>query len=237
MLGLIREVLSLPTREVDLQFRDALNNSPFFQDYTQSFYKETRQRHPRFPLARKLSVGFAMKSLEDDFDAYFMSIEGSARRNWKKADRNGFTARRFDFNEHLDAVREILASTEVRQGKQMPERLLKGQIKENTNPPSTDPAHDYPFYGVFDEQGALRAYAGCFVCGEICMIETIYGHAEFQNAGVVPMLVIEIARALIEERKGVKFYAYGTYYGAGESMQRFKRKLGFNPVRVRWKLG
>lgn len=236
MLSALREVLSLPALTIDLQHRRALENAPFFSRYTQEFYKETRKRHRRLPLIRQYAIGFAIHSLPKAFDDYFMNIEAAARRNWKKANRNDFTFRLFNFNDHLPEIRQIVASAEVRQGK-MPDRLLQGDIKENQNPPSTAPGHDYPFYGVFDSDGTLRAYAGCFLCGEICMIETIYGHDDFQKLGVVPFLIIEIARTLIEQYPEVSHYAYGTYYGASESLQRFKRKFGFLPKRVQWKLG
>ncbi len=236
MLATLREVLALPQLTVDLQWRHTERNAPFFRNYTRQFYEEARQRHPRFPLVRRYSIGFAIHALEKDFEAYFMAIEAAARRNWKKAQRHQFRFQAIDFNERLPEIREIVSSTEVRQGK-VPDRLLKGEIHENTNPPSLDSHHDYPFFGVLNADGKLCAYAGCFLCGDICLIETIYGHADYQQFGIVPLLIIEIARQLIDHHPEVPYYAYGTYYGASESLRRFKRKFGFHPARVQWKLG
>ncbi len=235
-LKLLQQIRSLPKLRIDLKCAEAAGNDPFYRDYTEQFYRETQRRHPKFPLVKAMGFGAAIKVLEPDFDAYYMAVEGAARRNHKKALRKGYEARRIDFNSHLDDVREILASAEVRQGRAMPERLLKGEIKQNTNPPSRDPAHDYPFYGTLKD-GKLLAYTGCFVCGEICMIETIYGHADFQSDGVVPMAIIEGARDVLSNHPGVKYYMYGTTFGAGEGLQRFKRKFGFLPHRVQWVLG
>ena len=238
LLKLFREIRSIPRLTIDLRYRETERNADFFRRFTKDFYRETRKRHPRFPLVRALTFGIAIKELEEDFDAYYMSLDGSARRNDKKAKRLGYTFGRIDFNERLEDIKKVVASTETRQGRAMPERLLRGEIKPNTNPPTETDVHDYPYYGVeAPDGGGLAAYAGCFICGDVCMIETIFGHAEHQSNGVVPMLITGIAADLIENFPTVTHFMYGTVYGASESLQRFKRKMRFQPHRVRWKLG
>lgn len=231
-----RELGSLPSLTINLRYAETQRNEEFFRRYTMDFYRETQRRHRKLPLVKAMTYGVALKVMEDDFDAYFMSLDGSARRNYKKARRNGFEFGKLDYNEKLDEIREILASAEVRQGK-MPEHLLKGEtVAPVRNPVSKTDIHDYPFYGVTRE-GKVRAYAGCFVCGDLCMIESIYGHAEYQSFGVVPLLIISIAREILEEYPGVRYYGYGTMYGASREMQRFKRKFRFEPAKVKWVLG
>jgi hypothetical protein len=115
----------------------------------------------------------------------------------------------------------------------MPEHLLSGSVSECRNPASKTDAHDYPYFGVLLGE-KLVAYAGCLVSGQICMIEQVFGHAEHQPNGVVPMLIIDIVRYLLDHHPRVLFYAYGTTFGAGVTMRRFKRKLGFLPCRVEW---
>ena len=74
------------------------------------------------------------------------------------------------------------------------------------------------------------------ISGELGAIEHIYGHAGYQSDGVVPMLIMGIAKVMIEEKEIVKVYTYDTFLGAGETLRRFKRKFGFRPYNVRWKL-
>ena len=179
--------------------------------------------------------GVAAHKLEEDFDAYFKVLDGQARRNYRKALKKGFTAQRIKYNDYLDDVREILCSTDTRQGK-MPEDVLKGKVKRNTNPPTESAYHDYPFYGVLKE-GKVYAYAGCFVAGEVCMLETIYGHADFLNEGIVPLLIIFIAEDIYKHYPHVKYYAYGKFFGAGDSMRRFLRRFRFDPLQINWELG
>src|SRR5262249_38502859 len=50
------------------------------------------------------------------------------------------------------------------------------------------------------------------------------------------LLILEVAREIYASYPTVKYYAYGTYFGASESMRRFKRKFLFYPHRVTWKL-
>ena len=236
LVGQIKTLRSLPKLSVDLRYSETAENEDFFRRYALGFYKQTQRRHPKFPVVKAMTYGAAIKVLEGDFETYYMSLDGAARRNHKKALRKGYVARRIDFNTHLDDVRAILASAAVRQGREMPERLRKGEISENTNPASNNDIHDYPFYGtLLDDR--LVAYTGCFVCGEICMIETIYGHADFQSDGVVPMAIIEGARHVMENYPGVKYYMYGTTYGASDSLRRFKKKFRFMPTKVKWVLG
>jgi len=236
LIQFVREVKELPRVTIDLQYCFAKKNCDFFRDYVKDFHKQTQRQHSKFKIVKAMSLGVALKELENSWDDYFMSIDGSARRNCKKALREGFTVGQISFNDWLQDIHEIVTSAEERQGRPMPKSLLDEGVRPNRNPPTLDPRHDYVFYGV-EKDGRLVAYAGCFICGEVCMIESIYGHSSFQTSGVVPLLITEIAKDIISTRETVKYYVYGTTYGARKSMQRFKQKFRFNPARVHWKLG
>jgi hypothetical protein len=228
------EVRRLPRLQVNLAADQARQNDPFYLQLVEDFYRLANRRHRRFPLIRSQSLGVAICKLPRQFDEYFMQIEAAARRNVKKARRLGYEWRRIEYDNYLTDVREIRRSAAERQGA-LPEEFVNGEVRGCGNPVSIDPAHDYPYFGVLKE-GRLYAYAGCFVCGDICMLEHIYGHATHQPDGVVPMLIVGIAEHLIRERPGVKYFSYGTYFGAGTTMRRFKRKFLFEPYRVKWTL-
>ncbi len=229
------EFLNLPKLKIHLMFEKTNGNHRFYADAVQRFYDEASALHPKLLFtAKKYQYGFAACVLPKEFDTYFMAIEASARRNYKKAQRLGYVFRRIDYNEHLDDIRDIWTSTPVRQGL-MPQNFLEGRVRPIADPPSRTHYQDYPYFGVFKDN-KLVAYAACLVTGELCSLNDLYGHDRYLNDGIVPMLVIEIARECIQTYPTVKYFAYGTYFGASESMRRFKRKFLFLPHRVSWVL-
>jgi hypothetical protein len=230
----LQEIRQIPRTSINLMVETATDN-PFYRDLTLEYYKEARQHHPKFLLIRQMEWGVALCILPEKFDDYFMLLEGAARRNYKKAKRLEYRFDELDYNNHLDEVTAIHHSTETRQGK-LPKDFVEYAATPHNNPPSLDSEHAYPYFGVFDKEGTLVAYASCFIAGEYCNIQRIFGHADYQSDGCVPLLIISIAEYLYQHYPRVTHYAYGTWYGASQTMQRFKRKFHFLPHRVEWKL-
>lgn len=235
-LAVATEARSLPALVIDLQYARTAGNEPFFAGIVRDFHHEAMRRHRKFPLVRQYEYGFCVCVLPKSFDEYFRSIEGAARRNYKKSLRLGYQFSRLDYNAHIDEITAILGSSEARQGRPMPAKLLERASGGIDDPRSLSNRHDYPYYGIFRD-GRLYAYASCLIAGELCAIQTIFGHVDHQDDGIVPMLIIGLAESAIRDYPHVKYYAYGSYYGASTTMQRFKRKFGFMPHVVRWKLG
>jgi hypothetical protein len=231
----IIDIFRLPRVSINLMFEKTTINDPFFGRVVKNFYKEATSRHPKLPFIKALQYGFALCVLPVDFNTYFMSLKSSARGNYRKAHREGYAVKRFDFNAHLDDVREILQSSAVRQGK-FPPHVRESYVHPINDPPSRTPYHDYPYFGVF-RGGKLFAYASCLVAGELCNMADFYGHIRYERDGLVSLLVIEIVQELFKSFPAVKYFGYGTYFGASESMRRFKRKFLFYPYRADWILG
>lgn len=229
-----QKIRHIPRTNINLMLETTLDN-PYYHELTTEYYQETRQRHPRLPLIRRMEWGVALCLLPDKFEDYFMLVEGAARRNYKKAKRLGYVFGELDYNNHLEEVTAIHHSTNDRQGK-LPEDFIRNSATVHNNPPSLDPEHDYPYFGIFNSDGQLAAYASCFIAGEYCNVQRIYGHAAHQSDGCVPLLIISIAEHLYHKYPKVSHYAYGTFYGANPSMKRFKRKFHFLPHRVNWQL-
>lgn len=232
----LREFWRMPRVSINLMCDATTGNDPFYSRVVRESYRQAMSRHPRWFLLRRMVHGVALCQLPPTFDQYYMRIEGSARRNHKKASREGCVVQPITFNDHLEAIGEIRASADVRQGRPMPEAYRNGVVTPTNNPVSNSPLHGYPYFGVFAKD-SLIGYAGCLIAGEFCGIEQIFGHADHLTLGAVPQLLIGIARHLYEQHPQVKFYAYGTYFGASESMRRFKRKFDFCPHHVSWQLG
>ncbi len=230
----IFKLRGMPKVTVALMADKANSNELFYQKMVDEYYVYTRKRHRKFPLIRHDQYGVALLVLPETFDEYFMMVEGAARRNFKKAKRLGYEFKKIVHNDFIDDISEIWKSATVRQG-EVPVHIKEGRVTPMTHPESKTDVHDYCYYGVLKD-GKLFAYAGCMISGELCAIEHIYGHAKFQSDGVVPMLIMGIAGEMISEWDNVRFYTYDTFLGAGETLRRFKKKFGFKPYNVKWKL-
>lgn len=226
---------SLPQAIVNLDLAGAELNDPFFVKVVKDFHGDTLKRHPKMPLLRQFRLGVALCPLPREFSEYFNAVDASARRNYKKAKRLGYEFSLIDYNQHLDDIKEIRASAPVRQGK-VDKELLMGPVTEVHNPKSKDPAHDYPIFGITKDK-KLVAQASCLVAGELAMIQHILGHADYQSDGIVPFMILSMVAHIMEKHPKVRFFGYGTYYGALPKMQRFKAKFNLLPHRVKWILG
>jgi len=228
---------TMPRVTIDLMLRDAASNDPFFARIVREHYEMATRRHRRLFIVRNLVYGVALCPMPATFDNYFMMIDASARRNYKKAVREGCSFRPIEINSYLPEVGKIRASTEVRQGKLMPENYRSGEPAQAFNVHrSLNRTHDYAYFGAFlgDE---LIGYSYCLIAGDFCGIEHVLGHAQHLSLGVVPQLIIGMAKYVFENHPLVKYYAYGSYFGCAETMKRFKRKFGFVPHKVNWVLG
>lgn len=234
MLSKLALLMQMPQIDVDLMHHRTADNHPFFGSVVQQFFADARRRHRRLFVVPQLKYGVAICSLPDEFDQYFMSIDAAARRNCKKSARLGYEVRRIDFNSHRGDIQEIRQSATIRQG-QVPESYLSGDVGTCTDPKSNSNCHDYAYFGTIRDE-RLYAYAGCFIAGELCMIQHILGHAKYQQDCVVPLLIVEIARMLYRHYPHVRYYGYGTYFGAAKNMRRFKRKFLFQPHVVSFRL-
>ena len=101
----------------------------------------------------------------------------------KKAIRLGYVFERIDYNKYLDDIFDIRRSATIRQGKVSDDFVNNRPVPVN-DPESNSLSHDYPYFGVFDPDGKMVAYAGCFLAGEVIELSHFYGHAEHQKNGV-----------------------------------------------------
>ena len=226
------DIYYLPQVSINLMLEKTAGNDPFYTQIVKDFYTEVRSRHPKLFFIRKCVYGYSLCQLSINFEKYFSLLESRAKGNYRKAVKLGYKMMRFEFNDHMEDIREIWQSAPVRQGK-LPVEIREGHVHLINNPPSRSPYHDYPYFGVFKD-GKLLAYAACLIAGDLCHLADFYGHDQHQSDGIVPMLIIEIARELYKNYPAVKLYSYGTYFGASVTMRRFKRKFLFIPYKVNW---
>jgi hypothetical protein len=228
----LAQMREMPCVSINLMHAQTADNDPFYSRVVAEFYQDTQRPHPKFPLVRRYEYGIALCTLPPTFEEYCKRVEPAGRRNVKKATRLGHQFQRLDYNHYLEDIRAIHNSTYMRQGR----LYVVTDVAACTDPPSRNKTHDYPYFGVLREN-RLLAYAGCMVAGEVCTINTILGHSDHQQDGIVPMLIVGIANTLYDEYAKVRFYMYDTFFGAGETLRRFKAKFDFRPHRVHWVLG
>jgi len=232
-IGLL-QIFNLPKVSINLMLEKTQSNDPFYAAVVKKFYALANARHAKLFFAKQYEYGFALCRLPESFEDYFHALKKSARWNYRKATRLGYEVKRFDVNSRLEDIADIWRSTPVRQGK-LPKVIREGRVVAVNDPPSRSPFHDYYYVGVFGH-GKLLAYASCAIMGELCNLNDLYGHVEHEQDGLVPLLLIKIAEEIFTSYPSVKFYAYGTYFGARAPMRRFKRKFQFYPYRVSWVL-
>lgn len=224
-----------PSINLSLMINNTKNNHEFFERITREFYQLVTSRHKKMPLFGTMTRGVAICVLPGNHETYIKSIESSGHRNVKKAIRLEYTFKRINYNEHLDDIFDIRGSTTVRQGK-VPDDFVNNKPAPINDPISKSGCHDYPYFGVFDKNGKMVAYAGCFLAGEVIELSHFYGHAEHQKNGVVPLLITSIAQYTLENHPQVRVFMYGGYIGASATLRRFKKKFQFLPYKVNWSL-
>ena len=229
----VQAMRNLPQMTICLMLDKTEGNDPFYRTVVERFHRNAVSVHPRYKVIPGFKYGVACCDLAAEPRGYQWIIESSARRNYKKAARTGYTFRRIDFNAHLADIGRIRRSTDVRQGK-VPTSFFE-EVSRISDPPSRSSFHDYPYFGVFFGD-QLRAYGSCLVSGELMSVEHILGHADHVEDGIVPMLLIEIAEYARQNYPSVRYYCYGSFFGASPTMRRFKTKFGFSPHKVTWTL-
>ena len=222
-----------PKIELSLEYSKVEGKDPFYERVTLNFFELVNKRRKKMPLFRQMTRGVAVCNLQNSFDSYLKSIESSGRRNIKKANRLGYTFKKITYNDYTDGIWEIRRSTSMRQGK-VSDNFMNDKPKPNKDPVPKSNTHGYPYFGVFDSEDKLVAYAGCFLAGEVIELSHFYGHAEHQKNGVVPLLITSIADYVITNHPGVKVFLYGGYVGASPTLRRFKKKFQFMPHQVKW---
>jgi len=226
-------LFSLPEVTLHLQAFQADDNDLFYRKVIDEFYAKTRRRHARYLLLRDYRWGVALQPM-DPQPGTPSTLESSALRNQKKAFRSGYRFEKIEYNNWLDDIQQIRRSTLIRQGP-VASHLIEQPVQPVTDPPSRSCIHDYPFFGVFRE-GSLVAYASCLVAGEVALIEHILGHADHQDQGIMPLLILGMKEYFRGHNPQVRWYGYEMWFGASESLRRFKKKMGFRPYKVNWVL-
>ncbi len=92
-------------------------------------------------------------------------------------------------------------------------------------------------HAVIDSEGHLRAYAVMRIFGDVFLLTMLIGHAEALERGVMYLLVSELVRECIADRRddgSPHWLMADTFWGASRGLAYFKERVGFSPFRVDW---
>lgn len=220
---LLTDILRLPV--ADLHFHQAIDPADI-----RTTYRYYTKPHPRYKLIRNKTIGAALLDLRGigSTECYLELIKGKNAGAWhaKRARGRGYRLRHIDRNAHIEDIHAINTSLEERQGRPMDARYRDKQAHFDTL------AH-FRYYGVFDPEGRLVAYANLGHYGNFASFSQLIGIRN--NDGIMHMMVVDIVSELIGEAQ-VRYLMYDTFFGAQPGMQSFKKILGFRPYRVRYAL-
>ncbi|MBR8223142.1 DUF6270 domain-containing protein [Burkholderia ambifaria] len=162
-------------------------------------------------------------------DDYLKFIGDSSRNMIRKAVRHGYEYKAANPDDYPDDILDIRTSTEIRQGKKIPEYFYKRP--QSILLKHTCPRHREIFFGVFFE-GKICAYITMFCYGEILQINHILGHHDHLSSGVMNLLMSEAVRVIIETMPWVRGINYLYQGNPGTGLNVFKSGLGFRRSRV-----
>jgi len=195
-------------------------------------YRNFTRRHPRYFIIRNKTVGVALldiRNIKTEED-YTRTIRGKNSADYfsRKALKLGYAFKPFDPEQYRDDIYEINTSMTYRQGRPMEGSYLDRDVL-------TAPGECFRHYAVFGGNRPV-AYLYAMLLGEICIISRLLGHRDHLQDGVMYLLVTRTIHEMINNQKQVSFVMYDTYFGASGGLKLFKKRLGFVPCRVKWRL-
>ena len=221
--NLVLELARLPVAQ--LCFERRLNPTAILDAYT-----NFTRPHPRYKVFGNKSMGVALIDLArfDNVGSYLDAVRhhGHAGPQSRKAAARGYRLRRIDRNEHLDEIHAIHVSIPERQGRPMDESYVTRRTSYPEEP-------HCECHGVFDAGGRLAAYCNVALFGNFAATDQLMGYRN--NDGMMYLLLSHIVCGLIEARR-VNWFMYDTWFGGNHGLREFKRRVGFQPYRARYRL-
>lgn len=195
-------------------------------------YRTNTARHRRFKITQAKRWGVALIRLPATIDEYLAgSSKQLLRQKRRSAQRSGFRYELVPAADRIDEILSINLSSPTRQGRALPGYYLdRAAIAENfRNRPM--------IHGILDRDGRLRAYAWAPRVGNVVVCETLLGHSDDLESGIMYLLISEVVAATIAARDSTgepAWVMYDTFWGAAPGLAYFKARLGFKPHTVEW---
>lgn len=161
-------------------------------------------------------------------DDYFQSLSAKSKNMVRKAKKRGYVYHGFDYNNYLQDIYEINISKPKRQGRPMTENYMTYPTPIHSKFHGCS-SHKYFHVGGFKD-GKMYAYCAVAVVNELAIINTILGHADALTDGIMNGMINYLVRICYAD--GIKYLNYLTMENSSESLQAFKRHVGFESYAV-----
>jgi hypothetical protein len=204
--------------------------SPLSPEHIRHVYSYFTKPHPKYKIFKNKSLGAALIDLRGfETGAHFIDslrTWGRAGAERRRALARGHHLCTIDRNQLVEEIHQINISSPVRQGIPMASAYLEKQSAYQDLP-------HFRYYGVFDRERRLVAYCNLGFLGNFAVIDRLLGLRT--TSGAMYLLLTEIVGNLIDEKK-LDYLMYDTLFGARPGLRDFKRRLGFQPYRVRYSI-
>jgi hypothetical protein len=223
LLTLAGQVARLPVAR--LRFERAVDPAGI-----EATYRNFTRPHPRYKLIPNKAMGMAVLDLRAFASSadYLATVKKKdyASYHAKRARARGYQLAEIDRNAYIDEIHAINTSAAIRQGRPMDAAYRdKKSAYEN---------RDYfKYFGVLNKEDKLTAYCNIAIFGNFASTDQLLGYKN--DDGVMYFLLLEIICRLIEEGR-LDYFMYDTFMGARPGLRNFKKKLGFQPYRVRYSM-
>jgi hypothetical protein len=156
-------------------------------------------------------------------EAYWQRIGPKGRNMVRKAEKAGYGCREFAWNDHLHDIHAVNISMPERGGRPMHASYLEW-------PAPATPDHcalqGRRYFGAF-LGNTLVAYIKLVVWGHFSTVLQILGHGAHLHQGIMNAAMNFLAKTLCEESK-IGYVNYLTLRGSRDSLDSFKKRLGFD---------
>lgn len=217
------ELLRLPRAQLQFELRDE-------PEHVRATYALFTRRHPRYKIIRYKTVGAALIDLgaSGGREGYLASIKAKNFGAWhaKRARSRGYVFREIERNEHVDAIHAINTSVGQRQGRPMDCTYLQKRER-------FEQLRNFRYYGVFNADGQLVAYANLGLYGNFGAFSQLIGQRN--NDGAMHLLLTEVVCLMLDEGR-LRYLMYDTFFGAQPGLRQFKTIHGFKPYHATYSL-
>ncbi len=181
-------------------------------------------------LKHQLDPAYTHGAAVMDIDRPFLWRK-TARKRSDKAHRLGYRFQTIDRAEHEEDLYAINTSKAERQGRPMTAGYQEPQTYDD--PPMVCERHHVYTYGILDKTGRLRAYLWLYRSGQLAMVSSILGHADYLQDGIMYRLFLKMV-ANQTKYGGTVFY--NLWNSGQEGLRFFKERVGLREGDVEWLL-
>jgi hypothetical protein len=167
----------------------------------------------------------ALITIPESHSDYLKSIGCKSRNMISKAHRNGYFAEIINFDNYIQDIFEINTSKKIRQGTAMTEWYVKKPSEKKIINEDYCSVHNIKHYGILKDR-KLFAWTEIHFMNELAIVNSILGHGDHLQYGIMNELISYIVMDSIRDHKQVRFINY-LHLSCSDGLRRFKISVGF----------